>query len=125
MPATSGDSLKRCQASTKINPEINISTMALINAEKISVLKYPYVFRLLRGFDDIQIANSASACPPTSVSMCAASDSSARLLEIKPTITSTIKNDAVMAKTIFKDLLCFAPAEAGLDDAIDKSHSIK
>ena len=38
MPATAGGSLNRCHASYKIKPEINISTKALINAEKISVL---------------------------------------------------------------------------------------
>ena len=88
-PSTSGGSTSRCPASHAMTPASTSSTAPLICADRISARPSPNVNGPRGGRAARRAATSASAIAPASVSMCAASESSASDEARTPATTST------------------------------------
>src|SRR5215207_2236826 len=94
-PSTSGGSPSRRTASHAITPASTSSDAPLTCADRISARPSPYVKPPRGGRAASPAATSASPIEPASVSMCAASESSASESASRPATTSTTMNATI------------------------------
>ena len=99
-PSTSDGFERRAIASTAMTPARTSSAPPLTWAERISARPSPNVNRPRAGRAASRAATSASAIAPASVSMCAASESSASDEARTPATTSTTMNASTVASAI-------------------------
>ncbi|CJC45344.1 Uncharacterised protein [Streptococcus pneumoniae] len=105
--AISTGSLKRRIASIKMYTEMTIRTTPLHNAANISTRLYPYVFAVVAVFSPSLNASKLKAKDTASLSICPASDSSAKLFVTNPPTTSAIIKLVVSRKAISNAFLFF------------------
>ena len=96
---TSGGSRRRCTPSKRMNIPTPNSSSACAAALRISTRRNPHVRNGVAGRRASTAATSAIASPATSVSMCPASASSARLPVRAAPTTSTSRTVTVIART--------------------------
>ena len=99
-PSTSGGSSSRFPASHAMTPASTSSSAPLSWAERISARPRPKVKRPFGGRAARRAATSARPIAPASVSMCAASESSASESARMPATTSTAMNARTIASAI-------------------------
>ena len=96
-PATTGGLTSRRTASQVSQPARTSRVVPLACAERISARLSPKVYPPRAGRAASRIATSASRIAPASVSMCAASDSSASECATRPASTSAAMNPTMSA----------------------------